>query len=111
MERAIRGVGQSIRQQLSRLSSVAVRAILERSDDPRIERFLKVVQAAQVTTLTEILDDDLTGYLRRFLLEARIESLLAPILERVQQGGDATAAREALAALTELLRRTLDAEE
>lgn len=104
----MRQLSQSIEQQLSRLSSVAVRAILERSSDPRVERFLKVVQAAQITTLTEILDDDLVGYLRRFLLEARISTLLAPILDHVQSGGDdESATRDALEKLADVLHRAI----
>ncbi|HEY5640463.1 MAG TPA: hypothetical protein VIW01_10455 [Dehalococcoidia bacterium] len=108
-EAVLKQLSQSIERQLSRLSSVAVRAILERSNDPRVERFLKVVQAAQITTLTEILDDDLVGYLRRFLLEARISSLLDPILDHVQAGGDddESAMREALEELADVLHRAI----
>jgi hypothetical protein len=88
---------------------VAVRAILERSSDPRVERFLKVVQAAQITTLTEILDDDLVGYLRRFLLEARISTLLEPILNHVQScdEDDEPATRDALEKLADVLHRAI----
>ena len=105
----LKRLSQSVEQQLSRLSSVAVRAILERSSDPRVERFLKVVQAAQITTLTEILDDELVGYLRRFLLEARISTLLEPIFDHVQQGGanDEAATREALEKLADVLHRAI----
>jgi hypothetical protein len=100
---------RAIERQMSRLSSVAVRAILERSNDPRVDRFLKVVQATQITTLTEILDDDLVGYLRRFLLEARINTLLEPILDRVEHGSAAAEAvtRDSLQELAELLHRAL----
>lgn len=99
----------SIEQQLGRLSSVAVRAILERSSDPRVERFLKVVQAAQISTLTQILDDDLVGYLRRFLLEARISALLEPILDHVQDGrdDDEAATRDSLEKLADVLHRAI----
>ncbi len=109
VDAVLRGLSQSIEMQLSRLSSMAVRAILERSNDPRVERFLNVVQAAQITTLTEILDDDLVGYLRRFLLEARISTLLDPILDHVQAGGDddESAMREALGQLADVLHRAI----
>ncbi|MCH7810601.1 MAG: hypothetical protein IH863_08475 [Chloroflexi bacterium] len=105
----LKRLSQSVERQLSRLSSVAVRAILERSSDPRVERFLKVVQAAQITTLTEILDDELVGYLRRFLLEARISTLLEPILDHVQHGGedDEAATRDALEKLADVLHRAI----
>jgi hypothetical protein len=105
----LNGLSQSVRQQLSRLSSVAVRAILERSSDPRVGRFLQVVQAAQITTITEILDDALVGYLRRFLLEARIGTLLEPIFEHVRHGGedDESETRDALEKLAEVLHRAI----
>ena len=105
----LKQLSQSIEQQLSRLSSVAVRAILERSSDPRVERFLKVVQAAQITTLTEILDDYVVGYLRRFLLEARINTLLEPILDHVQSGSedDESATRDALLKLADVVPRAM----
>jgi len=105
----LKSLSQSIEQQLSRLSSVAVRAILERSSDPRVERFLKVVQAARITTLTEIFDDELVGYLRRFLLEARISTLIEPILDHVQAGAedDESATRQALEKLADVLHRAI----
>ncbi len=102
-------LSQSVERQLSRLSSVAIRAILERSSDPRVERFLQVVQAAQISTLTDILDDALVGYLRRFLLEARIGTLLEPIFDHVQHGGedDESATRDALEKLADVLHRAI----
>ncbi|MCI0783624.1 MAG: hypothetical protein J4N36_05290 [Chloroflexi bacterium] len=105
----LKTLSQSVERQLSRLSSVAVRAILERSSDPRVGRFLQVVQAAQITTLTEILDDALVGYLRRFLLEARIGTLLEPIFDHVQHGGvnDESATQGALEELADVLHRAI----
>lgn len=79
-------IERAIARQLTRLSSTAIQQVLKRSGDARIEQFLKVVQAAQLSSLAELLDDELVGYLRRFLVEARISAVLEPILTRVAQG-------------------------
>jgi hypothetical protein len=89
-EEALSRIERAIGRQLARLSSVAVSRLLESSDDPGVERFLKVVQASQVSSLPEVLDDDVVGYLRRFLVEARISSVLEPLLDAVQHGAPPT---------------------
>ncbi len=88
-----------------------MRETLERSNDPRIERFLRVVQAAQLSSLAEVLDDALTNYLRRFLLEARINAVLDPLLAQVEHGEapDGSAAREKLTEIADLLQRAQQA--
>ena len=67
------------------------------------------MQAAQITTITEVLDDELVGYLRRFLLEARISTLLEPILDHVQDGDEdkESATRNALEKLADVLHRAI----
>ncbi len=103
----------AIHRQLARLSGAAVGQLLQRSGDARIERFLKVVQAAQISSLVDILDDDLIGYLRRFLLEARITTLLEPVLSRVQDGEsfDGDAARGTLREVARVIQRALAGKE
>ena len=102
-------IQRSTERQMSRLSSIGVRQLLERSLDPRVERFLKVVQMSQLSSLAEILDDELVGYLRRFLVEARIDTALEPVMQRIQEGrmpyGDE--ARESLQEVAETLQRAL----
>jgi len=106
---AISRLERAIHRQLARLSGTAVRLLLESSGDARTERFLNVVQAAQLSSLVDILDDDLIGYLRRFLLEARIAALLEPILSRVQEGDrlDEDAARSTLREVARIIQRAL----
>jgi hypothetical protein len=108
-EQALARLDRAIERQLSRLSSVAVRELLERSSDPRIERFLRIVQAAQLSSLAEVLDDALTNYLRRFLLEARINAILDPMLEQVERGEmpDETEARAKLSEMAGLIDRAM----
>ena len=86
VEELLQGLGRALRRQLSRLSSASVRQILARSDNPRVAQFLRVVQASQLSSLAEILDDTLLRYLRRFLLESRIQDTLEPLLDSLEQG-------------------------
>lgn len=79
-------IERGISGQMKRLASAGVRQVLRRSGDPRIERFLKVVQAAQGASLADVLDDELTGYIRRFLVEARLGVILEPLLTHVAHG-------------------------
>jgi hypothetical protein len=89
---------------------VAVRGLLERSDDPRIARFLRIVNASQLSSLVAIMDDQLTNYLRRFLLESRIHEILDPIFERVERGEAAGAQdTDRLREMAALLERALRA--
>ena len=73
-------------RQMARLSSSAIQQVLRHSGDPRVDQFLKMVQASQMSRLRDIMDDDLVGYLRRFLVEARIQDAIEPLLSRVQEG-------------------------
>lgn len=83
---ALSRIDRALERQMSRLSTVAVRQLLERSADPRIEKFLRIVTASQVSSLAGILDDQLTNYLRRFLLEGRIHAILDPVFDRIERG-------------------------
>ena len=96
---------------MTRLSSLAVRQVLEHSNDPRIEQFLKVVQASQLSSLVEILDDALIGYLRRFLVESRIGTVLGPVLETIQAGETPRPeeAKETLREVARVLQQTIRA--
>lgn len=77
---------RAIRRQLARLSATAVQQVLQRSGDPRVEQFLKVVQASQISSLADLLDDSLLGFIRRFLVEARIQAIRQPIVSRLETG-------------------------
>ena len=104
-------IQRGIERQMSRLSSMAVRQVLEKSGDARVEQFLKVIQAAQLSSLAKVLDKELVGYLRRFLVEARIGSLLSPIMSSLEDGDapDIEEAQEALRELTRVLDRAFRA--
>lgn len=104
-------IERAIDRQLARLSSVGVRQVLERSGDPRIDQFLRVVHAAHLSSLVEVLDDDLVGYLRRFLVESRLSSLLQPILSRLEEGTTPKAeeAQETMREMARVLQRAFRA--
>jgi hypothetical protein len=111
-EEVLEGIGHSLRRQLARLSSASVRQILARSDNPRVAQFLRVVQASQLSSLAEILDDALLRYLRRFLLESRIQNTLAPLLDSLEQGDSVSQgqAERTLRTVSRLLGRSTRAE-
>lgn len=107
LERIERGIAG----QMARLASAGVRQALQHSGNARIEKFLQVIQAAHVSSLVEALDDELTGYLRRFLVEARVGLILEPLLTRVAHGSplDREEARSALRDLAAVIERAFDA--
>jgi hypothetical protein len=62
-----------------------VHQILAASSEARVEQFIQLVQASQARSLADVLDDELLGFLRRLLVEARVKSLLAPVFARLQE--------------------------
>ncbi len=97
--------------QMTRLSSNAVQQVLRRSADPRLEQFLKMIQASQLSSLRNLIDDELVGYLRRFLVESRIQEALQPIFDQLQQGGPPKVdeAQTAMREVSQVLQRAFQA--
>ncbi|MEE8471606.1 MAG: hypothetical protein V3S82_00400 [Dehalococcoidia bacterium] len=58
---------RALGQQQRRLSRKAVRQVLAQSHQPRIERFIQVVAASDLSSLANVLDDELVGFLRQLL--------------------------------------------
>lgn len=85
VQRVTHRLERALNQQLQRLSSKAVSQILATSGEARVEQFVQLVQASQARSLADILDDDLLGFLRRLLAEARVKSLLAPVFAKLQE--------------------------
>jgi hypothetical protein len=85
VQRVKRRLERAINQQLQRLSSKAVSQILAASGEARMEQFLQLVQASQARSLADVLDDELLGFLRRLLVEARVKSLLSPVFAKLQE--------------------------
>ena len=76
---------KALNQQLQRLSSKAVRRVLLQSGEARVQELLQMVQASQIQSLAHVLDDELLGFLRRFLVEARVSEVLRPLVLRLQE--------------------------
>jgi len=72
----LRGLRSALARQQSRLASEAVRRILGRGGE-RLEQFLRVVQAADLSALASVLDDDLLDFLRELLAEPVVPTLEA----------------------------------
>ncbi|MEX0800747.1 MAG: hypothetical protein WD379_05985 [Dehalococcoidia bacterium] len=104
-------VDRSLSKQMGRLSSSAVQQVLRRSNDPQVEHFLRVVQASQISSLCDVIDDELIGYLRRFLVESRIRAALEPVLDQLQNGEtpDLEQARDAMREVAQHVQRAFEA--
>ncbi len=104
-------IDRACHRQMARLSSSAVQQVLRNSNDARVDQFLKVVQASQLSSLSDILDDDLIGYLRRFLVEGRIETALRPIFDQLQEGvtPKVDEAKTAMREVSQILQRAFQA--
>ncbi len=85
VQRVKRRLERALNQQLQRLSSKAVHQILAASSEARVEQFIQLVQASQARSLADVLDDELLGFLRRLLIEARVKSLLSPVFAKLQE--------------------------
>lgn len=97
--------------QMTRLSSNAVQQVLRRSNDPRLEQFLRMIQASQLSSLRNFVNDELVGYLRRFLVESRIQEALQPIFDQLQEGGPPKGdeAQTAMREVSQVLQRAFQA--
>ena len=104
-------IDRACHRQMARLSSSAVQQVLRNSNDARVDQFLKVVQASQLSSLSDILDHDLIGYLRRFLVEGRIETALRPIFDQLQEGvtPKVDEAKTAMTEVSQVLQRAFQA--
>ncbi len=67
VQEALQGLSSALARQQARLSSEAVRKILAAGKGERLERFLQVVQASDLTGLANVLDDELLAFLRELL--------------------------------------------
>lgn len=85
VERFLRRLEQALKQQQRRLSSGAVRHILAKSGEKRIDQFIKVVQTSNLSPLVNVLDDELADFLRQLLQEAHIEIEWRPTISDLAQ--------------------------
>lgn len=62
-----RRLEQALAEQQRRLSSRAIRHIITSEREPRLKRFIKVVELSDISGLVEVLDDELTDFIRQLL--------------------------------------------
>ena len=98
---------RALGRQMARLARAIARQVLAQNVHPSLEQLLRIVQASQIASLAEVLDDELLGHLRRFLVEARLRELLDPLLMRLQRGHalERAALEQALAEVASVLER------
>jgi hypothetical protein len=81
----------TLEAQQRRLSAEAIRQILARSEDDRVIRFLQIVQAADLSSLANVLDDSLVDFLRQLLSGTHVN---APKIVYTRQVAEPTAPYE-----------------
>ncbi len=103
-------IRRALERQHARLASEAVRRILRQgADDPRgrLDRFLRVVQASDLTGLANVLDDALVAFLKALLADAPPQVELAPVLAALAERFPEVA-RDDIGAVVEALRLALE---
>ncbi len=83
MERFLAGLRRALEQQHRRLSAQAIRQILAQSEDSRIDQFIKVIQTSDLSSLANVMDDELVEFLCYLLAEACTEPF--PLLSRIRE--------------------------
>jgi hypothetical protein len=76
---------QALREQQHRLSTKAIRQILSQSKEHRMDRFVKILQTSDLSSLVNVLDDELVDFLRHLLSEAQTITLRYPMLKALSQ--------------------------
>ena len=117
VDEAIRRLQRALAKQMARLSTQAVRRILSRRRGERLERFLQVVQASDVSGLVNVLDGELLAFLRQVLspevpppkAEAPPAEVPAPVLERLVRSFPVIGAGQVDQATAEFQRLLLEA--
>jgi len=85
VKRFLQRLSQALKEQQRRLSSEAMRQILAQSGQRRIDRFIKVVQASELSPLVNLLDDELADFLRQLLQEAHVELEWGPTIAELTE--------------------------
>lgn len=73
----------ALEQQLRRLSTEALRQILSRSREERIDQFVKIVQASDLSALANVMDDELVAFLRQLLAAEEAPTSAIPLLKQL----------------------------
>ena len=80
VETFLKNERKSLEEQLRRLSAAAIRRILTESGGNRIEKFIRVLEASDLSALANVLDDDLTKFIRTLIRDANIQTEASNVL-------------------------------
>ncbi|MBT9159326.1 MAG: hypothetical protein AAGB97_05130 [Dehalococcoidia bacterium] len=78
-----RDLGKALKEQLRRLSSEAVKRVLERSNEDKVTKLLQIVHASELSSLVNVIDDEVIKFVRILLLESNIQTVAQPVLVRL----------------------------
>ena len=85
VEQFLNRLHQALSEQHRRLSAEAIRQILSQVNESRVDQFVKVIQTSDLSSLANVLDDDLVAFLRQLLADAETISQWCPILRTLSQ--------------------------
>lgn len=105
-EEVLRRLQAALSRQQARLANQAVRRILARGGE-RIEQFLQIVQASDLTGLAQVLDDDLLAFLSELLAQPVSPAPAALDLLQELIRAHPTVSEEQVEAVTQTLRQLL----
>jgi hypothetical protein len=78
-----RDLEKALKEQLRRLSSEAVKRVLERSTEDKVTKLLQIVHASELSSLVNVIDDEVIKFIRMLLLESNIQTVAQPVLIRL----------------------------
>ena len=80
VENFIRDLNQALVYQQRRLASETIRQVLERGQGDALGQFLQVIQAANLTSLVNVLDENIVRIIRDLLCREQIMTLESPVV-------------------------------
>ena len=66
----------------TRLASEAIHRVLARSREDAVATFMQVVQTSNLTSLVDLLDEDMVDFIRVLLAEAEVATSESDLLQR-----------------------------
>jgi hypothetical protein len=75
-------LNRALEEQQRRLASEAIRRVLARSGEDSIRKFVQVVQTANLTSLIDLMNEDLVTFIRVLLTEEGVGTAETDVLRR-----------------------------
>jgi tetrahydromethanopterin S-methyltransferase subunit A len=80
-----RALDDALGEKTRTLASEAIRRVLERSQEDAVVRFVKMVQTANLTSLVDVLDENVVRLIRELLAEEQVATVETEVLRRLAQ--------------------------